>query len=131
MRDFISTRVMDLHAGTVRLDADQYRRRRHLVSPVKGKKDQYTIDKSIQFKTGETFGYDGDIPPVLAECLANPKTGESIKEEQLQEKGRGKVKAKPKSKPEPEPAEDQTGEGEGSAASEDTGAALTGHPLID
>lgn len=74
MKNCRTTAVVNLRAGNVRLNRDQYRRRQHLVESVKGdikKSDEavFKIVQPIQFKAGEEFGFDGDIPKVGVELV--------------------------------------------------------------
>lgn len=50
-----------IHGGRVKLTADQLRRRKHAVVPVKGAEGIYEVQKPIMFKNGEEFGYEGQI----------------------------------------------------------------------
>lgn len=63
MKEYTASAVVMLHSGKVKLNKDQARRRRRCLE---GKKDQksgvFRIVKPIQFKVGEAFGYDGEIP---------------------------------------------------------------------
>lgn len=56
--------VITLHSGRVKLTEDQANRRASCLSNDKkgGKAGVYNIEKPIQFKLGEVFGYDGEIP---------------------------------------------------------------------
>lgn len=67
MRQFKTTAITELFGGNLELDKDQLRRRRRLVTD--NEDGTFAIKKSVQFKTGEEFGYDGDIPKTLADCL--------------------------------------------------------------
>ena len=67
MRQFKATAVTTLFGGNLELDKDQLRRRRHLVT--ENEDGTHAIDKSVMFKAGEEFGYDGDIPKSLADCM--------------------------------------------------------------
>ena len=68
MNKYQATVVTNLVGGNVELDADQFRRRRHAVT--KNEDGSYAVKNKIQFKAGEEFGYDGDVPKGLAENLA-------------------------------------------------------------
>lgn len=68
MNKYQATVVTNLIGGNVELDADQFRRRRHAVT--KNEDGSYAVKNKIQFKAGEEFGYDGDVPKGLAENLA-------------------------------------------------------------
>lgn len=67
MKRYKTTAILNLHAGNLQLDKDQLRRRRHLVAD--NKDGTVAIMKPVQFKVGEEFGYDGDIPKILADDL--------------------------------------------------------------
>jgi len=57
-----------LHAGLVRLTADQASRRAHAIKAA-GKKGEFEILQPINFKRGEIVEYNGDVPKALAEDL--------------------------------------------------------------
>ena len=63
IKEYEAAEVVNLQFGRVKLTAEQAAPRMHCLS---GKKNQksgvFEIVKPIQFKVGESFGYDGDIP---------------------------------------------------------------------
>lgn len=67
MMKYVANAITNLVGGNLELDEDQLRRRRHLVTD--NGDGTFAIKKSVQFKRGEEFGYDGEIPRGLAESL--------------------------------------------------------------
>lgn len=55
-----------IHSGRVALDPRQAAARAHAVEAVKGTAGVFEVTAPIQFKRGERFGYDGDIPKAMA-----------------------------------------------------------------
>lgn len=51
---------LNVNAGRVKLTKDQARRRAHLLAAVDGKEGEFDVVRPIQFKVGETFGFEGD-----------------------------------------------------------------------
>lgn len=76
MERFEVTEVMNLNGGTVELDEDQARRRIHNIVEVD--KGVYEIVNPIQFKVGETFGYDGEVNKALAHAIISTEDAEVI-----------------------------------------------------
>lgn len=76
MKQFKTTAILTLTGGNLELDADQYRRRRHLVTD--NGDGTFAIQKSVQFKAGEEFGYDGEIALNIAEDIT-PLTPQEAK----------------------------------------------------
>ena len=68
MNIYQATVVTNLVGGNDELDVDQIRRRRHAVT--KNEDGSYAVKNKIQFKIGEEFGYDGEVPKGLANNLA-------------------------------------------------------------
>lgn len=67
MQTYTAAVVVTLHSGKVKLTADQARRRMHCLKGSKAgqKSGIFTILSPIQFKVGEEFGYDGDMPKAM------------------------------------------------------------------
>jgi len=79
----VATSVVALSAGAVvGLSKDQASARSHAVSPVPDRKGWYLVKAQVQFKAGEQFSYDGELPKGMAETLEPVKRGPS-KAEQL------------------------------------------------
>lgn len=65
MRRYKASGTVTLHSGQVELTEGQYKRRRMSVEETKQKGVYRIADGAqVQFKAGEEFGYDGDIPKV-------------------------------------------------------------------
>lgn len=58
-----------IHSGILALSADQSRRRRHLLTDLG--EGLFEVVQQIQFKQGETFGYDGEVNKALLQKI-NP-----------------------------------------------------------
>ena len=57
-----ATAPITLHAGVVKIEPAQYKRRRHLLKSLDSE-NFYSIDPGpITFKAGEVFEYNGEIP---------------------------------------------------------------------
>lgn len=69
MKRYHALRIITLqpvHAARVQLTPAQAFDRRHAVRVVDGEAGVYEVTASFQFKAGEEFGYDGELPHVLA-----------------------------------------------------------------
>jgi len=68
MKHYIAKQAVTLHGGLLTLNPDQARRRAHRL---KGTDDKeiFEIVQPIQFKAGEEFGFDGDVPKDLKEVM--------------------------------------------------------------
>lgn len=72
MKEYKATAVISLHAGKVMLSKEQASPRMHALDVVDKKNDVYSIKSTIQFKAGEVFSYDGDIPKMLSDKVGDP-----------------------------------------------------------
>lgn len=67
MQTYQALKIITLHSGQVELTADQARRR---IACLEGKNHQksgvFSVVKPVQFKAGEIFGYDADVPKAQA-----------------------------------------------------------------
>ena len=71
---------VEIGAGRVMLDADQFKTRSHNLRAI-GHDGVYEIVNPVQFKFGETFGFDGEFGKHLAQFVAEvdaPRIAESI-----------------------------------------------------
>ncbi|MCR4332814.1 MAG: hypothetical protein NUV34_08975 [Sulfuricaulis sp.] len=68
MKEFTATALVKLGAGRVRMDADQAKTRAQNLHPVSD--GVFEIVNPIQFKRGERFGWDGEVPKAMAEAFA-------------------------------------------------------------
>lgn len=60
----VTSTVAKIFGGVVELNNDQYKTRAHNLEKIgKGK---YKVLSPVQFKRGEQFGYDGEMPKSLA-----------------------------------------------------------------
>lgn len=64
---YTTTAIVNLTSGILELSEDQARRRFHNLKALGD--GRFEVLRTVQFKTGETFGYDGDIPKTLANSL--------------------------------------------------------------
>lgn len=64
-----------INSGVLELTKEQAGPRMHNLKPIKGNK--YEVLNTVEFKRGEVFGFDGDLPKVLASALEpeSAKTG--------------------------------------------------------
>jgi hypothetical protein len=66
---YVSTQPITLSEGSVLgLTPAQAAPRRHALKP-SGKKGVYTTTQPVQFKAGESFYYEGDIPKGMADAV--------------------------------------------------------------
>ena len=91
MNRYTTTAVVNLTSGTLELSKDQARRRIHALEKVSDGK--YLIKSLVQFKAGETFGYDGVIPKDAAEGILIAGKDVTVAEINAQEKEQKKLKA--------------------------------------
>lgn len=61
----VTSRMVELSSGKLRLSAVQAAARAHLLTPLGG--DLYELRDKTQFKKGEKFGYDGQLSKALAQ----------------------------------------------------------------
>lgn len=64
MKKYIARAVVTLPAGCVRLDAAQLRTRAHNLTALAD--GAHRIERPIQFKAGESFEWDGEVPKLRA-----------------------------------------------------------------
>ena len=70
MKVYTAAAVITLHEGRVQLTQEQARRRKSQITSKRNQKSgTYSIVKPVQFKVGECFGYDGEIPKAMLEQL--------------------------------------------------------------
>lgn len=75
MKQYCAAQVITLRVGKVKLTEQQARRRMQCVSGKKGQKSGiFEIVRPIQFKVGEEFGYDGEIPKFMLPHVADDDT---------------------------------------------------------
>jgi hypothetical protein len=105
MNRYLTTQTLTVAADTVlELTADQARRRKHQIEPVKDKEGQYRTKTLVQFKRGETFGMEGELPKgheAFAEWLNKPAVEgqESAVQTSAPAAGTGQAKAPKAAKP--------------------------------
>lgn len=78
-----------LHTGNLELTEVQASVRRHLLTPVEGKRGVYAIKDTVTFKAGEVFGYDGEIK-AISNRVVDAKT-EKLMSEVLLERKKARV----------------------------------------
>ena len=66
MKKYKANAVVGLLSGKVKLTKDQASSREFSVECISKKGNTYKIIEGIQFKAGEEFSYDGDIPKSVA-----------------------------------------------------------------
>jgi len=75
---YTTTAIVELTSGILKLSKDQARRRMRNLKALKD--GSFEILRAVQFKAGETFDYDGDIPKTLANSLSEFGSGITIAE---------------------------------------------------
>lgn len=84
---YTTTDVLPLPAGVaLGLSEAQAAPRRHLLTPITGRKGWYTTTGETQFKRGEQFLFEGGLPKHLADGVETP-------EEEKSRKAKAKAKA--------------------------------------
>ena len=66
---------MAIHCGMLALSGEQAKCRAHALKEIK--KGVYEVLSPVEFKQGEVFGHDGDLPKVLANLVESTKKGPS------------------------------------------------------
>lgn len=90
MNKYVVTNPVTLRSGVVRLTKEQASKRAHALEPA-GK--DYRIIGQIQFKTGEEFGYEGDLPKSMAENLTTKEAAEAAAKKAAAEAEKAATKA--------------------------------------
>lgn len=67
MKRYIVNQPVTLHSGVLELSESQAEVRAHNLVPLGG--GRFQIVATVQFKGGESFGFDGDLPKALAALL--------------------------------------------------------------
>jgi hypothetical protein len=86
---YTTTEPVTLTSGILKLDADQARRRSKYLNKLED--GRFEIVQSVNFKSGETFGFDGDVPKAISKSLIDPD--DAVK--------KSKIKAKKDKKEDP------------------------------
>lgn len=76
MKEYVAKEVLTLGAGRVRIDADQAKTRAHNLKPTG--EGVFEIVHPIQFKRGERFGWDGEVPKTMQGAFGEP-AGAAVK----------------------------------------------------
>lgn len=80
---YIATAVVTLAAGAeVGLNKDQAAARRHCTTPSTERKGWYLVTGPLQFKVGEIFLYDDELPKALADAVEPARKGPSKSEQE-------------------------------------------------
>lgn len=69
MKNYKTTANLRLHAGRLRLTKEQAQARAHMLESVDGEIGIYEIKGYAEFKAGEVFGFDGDVPKTKADAV--------------------------------------------------------------
>ena len=78
---------VNLHTGIVELTQKQYQSRQHCLKSLGDNK--YEILKPIQFKKGETFGYDGELAKVHGKDMVPCETKSAVIKEKKKDDVKG------------------------------------------
>lgn len=76
---YTTTEPVTLTGGILELDSDQVRRRVHYLKKLED--GRFEIVNPINFKAGETFGFDGDVPKAIAKVMIDLDKVEVVKAE--------------------------------------------------
>ncbi|TAK45259.1 MAG: hypothetical protein EPO27_10595 [Betaproteobacteria bacterium] len=76
MKEYVAKAVLTLGAGRVRIDVEQAKTRAHNLKPLG--EGLHEIVNPIQFKRGERFGWDGEVPKAMREAFGEP-AGAAVK----------------------------------------------------
>lgn len=97
---YITTAVLALGAGVaLGLTEAQVAPRKHVLSPIAGRKGWYTTTGPIQFKTGETIHSDVELPKALADQAESAeKKAAKARAQQQAEENAGAAEAQTKAK---------------------------------
>jgi len=93
MKNYSAAAVITLVSGQVKLTPDQYKTRAHNLAPVNAADGVYEIAKPVQFKRGESFGYDGILTKALAGELMTPEQIRAEADAKAKEEKKAKAKA--------------------------------------
>lgn len=77
MKYTVIGKSVEITSGVLTLSATQSADRAHLLKHVKG--SQYEVLRTVTFKKGEQFGYDGVLPKSIAENLESEKSSKADK----------------------------------------------------
>ena len=75
MRKYKTLAMVSINGGHIQLTESQAAARMHCLERLEN--DIYKVNKKIEFKKGETFGYDGEIPKSKADCFEQVSNDES------------------------------------------------------
>lgn len=94
MKSVVAAAAITLASGRLELTAAQATSRKHSLKKIKVNKEGdglFEIQVPVQFKAGEKFGYDGEVPKSMLDVFVDPKevaARERAKAEALQEERR-------------------------------------------
>lgn len=91
MNKYIATKPVTLNSGVVRLTKEQASGRMHKLESLG--KDCYRIIGANQFKVGEEFGYEGDLPKNMADNLTTKAAAEAAAKKAAMEAEKEAAKA--------------------------------------
>lgn len=77
---YTTTEPVTLTGGILELDSDQVRRRVHYLKKLED--GRFEIVNPINFKAGETFGFDGDVPKAIAKSMVDLDKVEVVQTEE-------------------------------------------------
>lgn len=93
MKNYSAAAVITLASGQVKLTPDQYKTRAHNLAPVNAAAGVYEIVKPVQFKRGESFGFDGSLTKAMAGELMTPEQIRAEADAKAKEEKKAKAKA--------------------------------------
>ena len=77
---YTTTEPVTLTGGILELDADQVRRRSLHIKKLED--GRFEIVKPVNFKAGETFGFDGDVPKAISKSMVDLDKVDFVKTEE-------------------------------------------------
>ena len=109
MKTYVVTgRMIEIHGGVLVLNKDQARRRANNLKRTSKTGSQFEVLRPVQFKQGEDFGYDGDLPKALHHLVVDKAEieAEAKAEEKAKAKADAKIEAEAKTKEKAKAKED-------------------------
>lgn len=67
MKIYMSLQPVTIHSGVIQLNSEQAKSRMHNLSHIAD--DRFDVVRPINFKTGELFGYEGQLPKSMVSSI--------------------------------------------------------------
>lgn len=88
MKSVVAVAAITLASGRLKLSDAQASSRKHSLKAIKADSGIYEIKFPVQFKAGERFGYDGEIPKSMLDVFVDPKEAAAREREQAEARAR-------------------------------------------